>query len=97
MLKKTKFREQSDTRESNFLSAAEIEHIELRWIKSIQSLSFAKELEFLQRKSEHSMPQNMKQFGLFVDENHVLRCKGRLNNSSLDFGNRCPVIADASS
>ena len=87
-LKKTKFREQSNTRELNFLSAAEIEHAELRWIKSVQSLSFAKELEFLQRKSEHSTPQYVKQFGLFVDENHVLRCKGRLSNSSLDFGNK---------
>ena len=34
----------------------------------------------------------MKQFGLFLDDDRALRCKGKLNNSSLDLGSRNPIL-----
>ncbi|CAB4025225.1 Hypothetical predicted protein [Paramuricea clavata] len=37
-------------------------------------------------------PQYLTQFGLYTDENHVIRCKGRLNNSSLGLGSRHPIL-----
>ena len=34
----------------------------------------------------------MNQFGLFLDDDHVLRCKGRLNNASLNLGSKNPIF-----
>ena len=68
------------------------EYAEILWVRSIQELSFAKELEFLQRNMQKSPPQYVSQFGLYADEKQVLRCKGRLDNSSLDFGSRNPIL-----
>ena len=50
-------------------------------------------MEFLSsRGSQLSVPTYVKQFGLFLDNDPALRCKGRLSNSSLDLGSRNPIL-----
>ena len=74
------------------MSGPEIEQAEVIWVRSIQALSFAKELEFLQHNISKSPPQYVSQFGLYTDENQVIRCKGRLDNSSLSLKSRHPIL-----
>ena len=62
------------------------------WIKSVQAGSFPKELQFL-RSNDNKVnpPVYVSQFGLFLDEG-IIRCKGRVNNSSLRIGSKNPVL-----
>ena len=85
-------RERSRNKELNSLLASEIEQRELMWITCIQKASFKTELEFQGRKTNRSMPQYVSQFGLYLDNNRVLRCKGRLDKSGMEFGTRHPVL-----
>ena len=78
---------------SDQLTAEEVKKAQLLWIKSVQRLSFGNEISFVSSKvAKSSAPNYVKQFGLFLDGNHVLRCKGRLNNASLDLGSRNPIL-----
>jgi hypothetical protein len=74
-LKKAKQHDKG-SRDLKFLSASEIEHAEIMGLCSVQELSFAKESEFLQRNVQKSPPQYVTQFGLYMDESHIIRCKG---------------------
>jgi len=75
------------------LTASEIHQAETIWIKSIQGSSFSKEIDFLStRNSGSSAPLYVSQFGLFLDEQCILKCKGRLNNASLDLGSKNPIL-----
>ena len=72
-------------------SADEINVAELYWMKSIQFNRFQAELIFL--SSNHgSRPARVDQFGLYIDESKVLRCKGRINNSSLALNSKRPIL-----
>ena len=90
-LKKAKQHDKG-SRDLKFLSASEIEQAEIMWLRSVQELSFAKESEFLQRNVQKSPPQYVTQFGLYTDGSRVIRCKGRLDNSSLGLGSRHPIL-----
>ena len=50
---------------------------------SIQSTSFPQKIEFLKTKGKGSSPDRVRQFVLYFDDDQLIRCKGRLNNSSL--------------
>ena len=80
---------QKDEVKANALNLKEAEEL---WIKSVQSLSFAAELQFLRNEdSKASPPIYVKQFGLFLDEG-IIKCKGRMNNSLLPANSRNPVL-----
>ena len=64
---------------------------ELLWIKSVQQSIFAREIQYL-CSCVGQCPLLVKQFGLFLDDQEVLRCKGRLNNSSLCMLSKNPAI-----
>ena len=67
------------------LTASVVKRAELMWIRSIQGASFSKEIAFLSlENAKATAPIYVQQFGLFLDDGHVLRCKGRLNNTSLN-------------
>ena len=70
-----------DSRKSNELTAAEISKAERIFIVQAQS-SF--EGQYLGKLE--------KQLGVFKDKDGLLRCKGRLNNSSLDIKTRNPIL-----
>ena len=65
---------------------------ELMWIRSIQGASFHEEISFVAKKAKTTAPVYVQQFGLFLDDDYVLRCKGRLNNASLNLGSKNPIL-----
>lgn len=75
-------------------TADEIQQAELQWVLSIQLDSFSKEIEALDKVSDvsaSSVPL-VRQFNLFIDELGVLRCKGRLDNSSVSPATNNPIL-----
>ena len=70
-----------DSRKSNELTAAEISKAERIFIVQAQSSFEGPYLDKLE-----------KQLGVFKDKDGLLRCKGRLNNSSLDIETRNPIL-----
>jgi len=80
---------QSNSKE---LIPSEIHAAELMWIRAIQMKSFSPEFHSLTvNKSSTSLL--VKQFGLFIDDKEgVLRCKGRINNSSVCLSTKNPML-----
>jgi len=77
----------------NPLIASDIEQAETLLIKFTQASSFSKDIEFFSTgNSSLSIPIYVKQFGLFLDGERVLKCKGRLNNASIDVGSKNPIL-----
>ena len=65
------------------LEAEEIQAARHIWIMSVQAESFPRELKSLKEKtSDRNLPY-LAQFGLFIDEKGVLRCRGRIEKSQL--------------
>ena len=64
---------------------------ELVRIKSIQLCSFGREIQYLMSLTL-PCPILVNQFGLFLDDQQALRCKGYLNNSSLHLQSKNSVI-----
>ena len=69
----------------------EIKSPERHWIKGIQHESFQAEISYL-KLDRAPKPLRVDQFGLFFDENQIVRCRGRLNNSSLQLEAKNPVL-----
>ena len=66
---------------------------ELMWIRSIQGASFGKEVEFVTSENAKTIaPIYVQQFGLFLDDDNVLRCKGGINNASFNLGSKNPIL-----
>lgn len=74
------------------LTAQELDVAESLWIRSIQSVSFSKEIEFLKSKSNGLPPARVRQFGLYFDGDQVIRCKGRINNANLPPESKNPTL-----
>ena len=82
-------------KEETRLSTADLKKAETLWIKPVQATPFFKEIEFLTRKDQKSIPPiYVSQFGLFLQDG-VDKCKGRLNKSSLPANTRNPVLLPA--
>jgi len=73
------------------LSASEMTEAETIWIRSIQHLSFDREYYYALKPSG-SRPLLYDQFGLFVDEGRVLRCRGRIGNSQVTLSAKQPAL-----
>ena len=56
-------------------------HAEVSCICHIQAKSFVKELEFLRGHGKQLTPTYVQQYELFLDDKHVMKCNGRINNS----------------
>lgn len=90
-----KKREKSQ-RDFNELRAAELKNAEILWVKSVQTTTFADELSFLNRKDVKSTsPIRVAQFGLFLSEDRLIRCKGRITNASLPDSSKTPILLPA--
>jgi len=74
------------------LNAEDLQYAEHSWICHIQAKSFVKELEHLEHPGRQSAPIYVKQFGLFLDDQHILKCKGRINNSTLSLTEKNPIL-----
>ena len=74
-----------------YVSGLEMNDAEQVWIKSVQLCSFGQEIQYLMSPTS-SCPILVNQFGLFLDDQQVLHCKSRLNNSSLHLQSKNPAI-----
>ena len=73
------------------LSSIEIFRAESHWIKTVQASSFKDGFKFAQNQCQPK-PRRLDQFGLFLDENKLLRCRRRLNNAILSSDNKTPIL-----
>ena len=86
MVKKLKLNE-------GILTAEELEESEKVIIRVVQSEVFAAELKYLTEKSGTIQPTNyIKEFNLFLDEDHLLRCKTKLRHAEIPEDNKNPII-----
>ena len=74
------------------LVAEDLQYAELSWVCHIQAKSFVKELEYLRSPGNQPAPTYVQQFGLFLDDNNVMKCKGRINNSTVSLEEKNPIF-----
>ncbi|KAL9954863.1 hypothetical protein ACROYT_G042448 [Oculina patagonica] len=74
------------------LNAQELNQAEMLWVKTVQTASFAKELEFLQSKRGTFPPVYVTQFNLFLNDQQIIRCKGRVSNAPLSEESKNPIL-----
>ena len=92
-LLRNQIRSNASSRVSGCLSptAEEITESESYWIKSIQGDSFSAEIKHLATDRPSECVPLVKQFALFLDGG-ILRCRGRLNNSTLPLNAKNPIL-----
>ena len=73
------------------LDAEEFITAKYRLIKSVQLKEFKAELFYLTTK-RGSRPPLIKQLDLFLDENGIIRCKGRLQHAEIHHGAKYPFL-----
>ena len=74
------------------LSTLELRQAEELWIQAVQKNSFEEELKFLSSNKVSTPPTYVAQFGLYVDEQSLIRCAGRIKNAHLPNSSKCPVL-----
>ena len=73
------------------LAAEEISSAETLWIKSVQAKSFPEEIKFSKGKRS-SQPNKVGLLGLYLDDQQVLRSKGRINNARIEESSKNPAL-----
>ena len=75
---------------SKDLRAEDLNFAEVTWIRGVQAHSFATERQDLRHGYEGS--KHVKQFDLYLDEDKIIRCKGRINNADTTEESKNPVL-----
>lgn len=73
------------------VTAYEINKSERVWIQAIQQGSFKGEIQFL-LKPTGARPLLVGQFALFIDDDQLVKCQGRIGNSQLPVVSKNPVL-----
>ena len=78
-------------------SLGELQHAEIIIILCVQRESFSREISCLRRG--RPIPNNSRLIKItpFIDDEGLLRAKGRLDNAAIDFSAKHPVVVDAKS
>ena len=76
---------------TKLVEAGEMNKAELVWLRSVQHRAFNDEICFLKQLTRKK-PLYVSQFGLYLDEDQLIRCKGRIGNSSLPPESKNPVF-----
>jgi hypothetical protein len=92
ILKKKRREERSSNSQVKALTATEISQAESMWIRTVQMSSFESELGFIENSRDCCPPAYVNQFGLVLDDQHILRCKGRINNATIPESSKNPVL-----
>ena len=92
MVKRTSEQSLNSVPQHNSLSADEIVNAENMWIRYVQELNFMEELRYLRNESKTSPPPNIRNLGLCVDDDGLLKCKGRLNNAPICETEKRPIL-----
>jgi hypothetical protein len=80
--------------ESAELTAQELQEAEIRWIQTVQEHEFQHELDYLKGVSKTPTPV-VSQLGLFRDDDGLIRCDGRIENSSQQKESKQPILLPA--
>ena len=64
----------------------------LYWLKQEQARYYSSVVDFLNASQSKFMPPVVRLLNLFLDERGVIRCRGRLEKSDLDYEVRNPVL-----
>ena len=72
--------------------AVELNRAEILWIRSVQAQRFQKEISYLKGHSNKVKPPYIDQFNLFLDNQNLLKCRGRINNANLLASEKNPVL-----
>ena len=62
------------------------------WIKAVQGQAFSRKVQQISKKESKPYLPLVRQLRLYVDDNAVLRCRGRLESAPLDEQSKCPVL-----
>ena len=73
------------------LTATELNSARKLWISSSQSTSYATELTYLLKK-QGSCPNVVRQLRLYLDQDNLIRCGGRIHNAPLDQCTKFPHL-----
>ena len=73
------------------VTAYEINKSEMVWIRAVQQSSFKGEIQFL-LKPAGAHPLLVGQFALFIDDDQLVKCRGRIGNSQLPVVSKNPVL-----
>ena len=73
------------------VTPSELNTAELYWIQSVQAKAFAPEISHLMYPSQ-PRPIRVNQFNLFLSENHLLKCKGRIGNANVTDEAKNPLL-----
>ena len=76
---------------SDDLTVDELKTAEKLWVSSIQASSFKDEVRCLSRINEKE-PILVKQLDLFKDQENIIPCRGRINESSLSLSEKQPIL-----
>ena len=82
-------RRKEPRRKTTELRAAELKEAEQFWIESVQSHPFPTETRQLINGGAN---QKVKQLGLFLDEDNIIGCEGRMSNSTLPEAAKQPIL-----
>ena len=74
---------------SGCLTSEELKKAETMWLHSVQRNSFTDVFQAILGNTRNNL---QKQLGLYIDEQGMLRCKGKLDNAELTEGSRRPVL-----
>ena len=94
-IKRRLLRRTEDYEESDELNASNIDQAESLWIRTVQANAFSNEISYLQ-KGRQVKPHRVNQFALYLNDNQVLKCSGRINNSSLQPESKHPILLASS-
>ena len=77
-------------RDTGSVTVNQLRSAEIVWLQSCQSRNYHDEIATV--KAQKKGPSIVKQLGLFVDSDGLLRCNGRIHNSSLDEHAKFPYL-----
>ena len=81
----------ADFEDNRELNSKELKQAEILWICTVQPDSFPSEISY-QKKLQQATPRRIQQFQLFLDEDKILRCRGRLSNASFPVETKNPIL-----
>ena len=70
---------------TGLITSQEISDAECQWLREVQT-------NVLKEKGDKYLKQISKELGLFYDKRGILRCRGRLSNSTLPYSAKYPAL-----
>lgn len=76
---------------TSLLTAEDLKKAEVLWIKDVQSSAFSEEIQHM-RTGQTRSNQRVNHLRLFFDAEGIIRCEGRLENSTIQLDAKKPIL-----